>query len=115
MGGRGSFGDGGSSGAGGRAMLQGTERQGSYARDLRERANSALDAGFNEAVRTMNPTPAQMKQAQANMSEARRILNTETSAGALIESLRGISFQGSTESTFGDVMAALRSLQNRRR
>lgn len=116
MGGRGSSGGGGGGGGGlNRATLRGTERQVSYARDLRQRANSALDEGFNEAVRTMNPTPAQMRQAQENMRNAKKILNSETDAGAIIDSLGSVSFRGSTENTFGDVMSALRRMQNRRR
>lgn len=97
------------------ATLIGSDRQVSYARDLRQKASSAIDAGFKDAVSKMNPTPEQLKQAKSNINEAKKILNAETDAGAIINELGGISFRGSVESTFGDVMAALRRLQGRRR
>lgn len=114
MGGRGSAG----SHAGGgisRVGLRGTERQVNYARDLRSRANEAIDRGYEEALRTMNPTPEQRRVAEESVRVARETLNQETSAGTLIDTLSGVSFGGSTESTFGEVMSALQRLRYRKR
>lgn len=108
MGGRGGSGKSGGN-------LRGTEKQISYAKDIKKKAISAIDEGFKDAVKKMNPTQSQLEQAKKNIKEAKRIINSETDAGAIISEFQGISFRGGTESTFGDVMSALSRLKSRKR
>lgn len=93
------------------ATLKGTERQINYAKDLRQKANNALDAGTKEAVKSMNPTPAMMRKFEENVNTAKGIINSETNAGRLIDALESVNFQGSTQSVFGFTMAAARRLK----
>lgn len=93
------------------AELKGSERQINYARDLRQKANNALDEGTKEAVKSMNPTPAMMRKFEENVNTAKRIINSETNAGRLIDALESVNFQGSTQSVFGFTMAAARRLK----
>lgn len=110
MGGRGSSGSSKVAQAAAFAALKGTERQINYARDLRQKANNALDAGTKEAVKSMNPTPAMMRKFEENVNAAKKIINSETSASKLIDTLGMVRFQGRTESVFGAVISAARRL-----
>ena len=92
------------------AELKGTERQINYARDLRQKANNALDEGAKEAVKSMNLTPAMRQRFEENVNTAKRIINSETSASRLIDTLGMVYFQGRTESVFGSVITAARRL-----
>lgn len=110
MGGRGSSGASRGTQAAAFAALKGTERQINYAKDLRQKANNALDAGTKEAVKSMNPTPAMMRKFEENVNAAKKIINSETSASKLIDTLGMVRFQGRTESVFGAVISAARRL-----
>lgn len=103
MGGRGSSG-GGSGGSGGMSKLSGSEKQVSWANQLRQNVIGGLRGAIPELKRVA-PSKEAASVAENRINQMVGNLKSASSAGDVISLFKGVNFSGSKEKVFGEIMA----------
>lgn len=106
MGGRGGRSSRGGGGSGSRSMakLSGTEKQVTWATELRQKVVNALDKSIPDFKRVA-PTKEAFEQAESMVKKMIGNLKSADKAGDIIDLFKDVSFSGTTEEVFGKIMA----------
>lgn len=102
MGGRGSSGGGG--GGGGMSKLSGSEKQVSWANQLRQNVIGGLRGALPE-IKKAAPSKEAASAAEKRINQMVGNLKSASSAGDVIGLFKGVNFSGSKEEVFGKIMA----------